>query len=173
MGFPAKLRSQIPGHKAWISLNLNRIAKAKLGASLSQLSSSSQTPTQTFSYLESVSNHVRQVGRTTVGGVTTTKYDATISLTKTAGTKTPQVKAAIAKLESELHRSSLPVQVWIDNQHRVRQISYQLSVPVAGGKTSHIDLTLGVSSYGVPVTVKAPPASQTYYATGAALHKGS
>ncbi len=169
---PASLRANIPGHKPWISLNVDKLVKTKLGASLSQLSSSSQASSQTLAYLESVSNSVKRVGTPTLHGVATTEYDATIDLTKSVKSKSPQAKAAVSKLEHEIGRSTLPAQVWIDRQHRVRQVGYQLSLKSAG-QVSHVKFTMGLSAYGVPVDVTAPPASQTYDATAAALRSGA
>ncbi len=160
---PAADRSQLPAGKTWVAINLDTVAQSKFGASLSQLSDSSTQPTQVLAYLQSVSTGgVHQAGPATIGGTPTTEYTATIDLTKAAAKRSPQAVRATKKIEAALHRSTLPLQVWIDGQHRVRQMRYELPVPTSptapsgGSITSTIDL----SHFGAPVTVQAPPAGQ-------------
>ena len=172
---PAKARTEIPGHKPWVSLNLNALYKAKLGTSLSQLSSSSQTPTQTLSYLQSVSTSgVHRIAAVNLGGVATTQYDATIDLTKVAATKDAAAKAAIANLEAELHRSTYPMQVWIDRADRVRQLAYQIAIPAtASTPSSNLAVTIGFSGFGAALHVAAPPKAQTYDITEQTVNAGT
>jgi hypothetical protein len=181
---PAALRSQIPGNKPWLSLDVNKLVQAKLGASLSQLSSSSQAPTQTLSYLQAVSSDgLVNSGSVKIGGVETTAYKASVDLDKVAASKSGAAQTAIKTLEGELHSSSLPVEVWIDAQNRVRQLTYSASVSTststtptgASGTTgsSTVTVTMGLSDFGLPVSVAVPPADQVYDATNQALAASS
>jgi hypothetical protein len=168
---PAALASQLPSGKSWLSINLDEVAQSKLGASLSQLSDSSQAATQTLSYLQSVSSSgITTVGHATVRGVQTTEYKASVDLTKAAASKSAQAQAATQKLESELGTSSLPVQVWIDAKGMARRIGYQINVPNAGdGGAASVDVTLDLYNFGVPVSVSAPPAAQVDDITSQAI----
>jgi hypothetical protein len=179
---PSSLRSQIPGDKAWLSINLNELVQAKLGATLSQLSSSSQTPTQSLGYLQAVSAAgLTKVGSPSLDGVATTEYAASIDLNKVAATKSAAAQTAIKNLEGQLGSSTLPVKVWVDAQGRVRQLSY--TVTTAGsttasasgttGSQASVTATIGFSDFGVPVNVTAPPAGETYDATNAAISASS
>jgi len=161
MELPPQLRNQVPGGKAWVSINLDKVAQAKLGASLSQLSSSSQTLGQTLTYLRSVSDTgLVRVGVATVDGVATTEYGVTVDLTKAAARESAQAQAAVRKLEMQIHRTTLPMQVWIDHQNRVRQVAYHLSVPAPAGGTDQIAVTEGISGFGAPVKISPPPAAE-------------
>ena len=112
---PAADKAQLPTGKTWISLNLNTVSEAKLGASLSQLSSSSQESTQLLSYLQSVSTSgITTVGPATIKGVPTTEYKATVDLTKAADQKSPAAQAAIKSIEAQVNATTMPVQVWLD-----------------------------------------------------------
>ena len=180
---PAADKAQLPTGKTWISMNLNTISEAKLGTSLSQLSSSSQDSTQLLSYLQSVSTSgITTVGPATIKGVPTTEYKATIDLTKQADQKSPAAQAAIKSLEAQLNATTLPVQVWLDAQGRVRQVSKQLQVSTnaqsSGGTTvpaasGSISTTVDYYDFGTPVAVQAPPASQVDDVTNQALAAAS
>jgi hypothetical protein len=170
---PAALRADIPGHKEWIGINVNTVAKVKLGATLSQLSSSSSTPTDTLAELGGVSsNGVKKVGTTTLDGVATTEYTASISLNKVAATKSAAVRSALQKLESTLGTRTVPIKVWVDAQGRVRQISYSMSFTKDGQPVS-ISMLMGLTAFNVPVHVTAPPASETYNITNKILKSGT
>jgi hypothetical protein len=169
---PAAARSQIPGHKQWVGININTVTKAKLGATLSQMSSSSEAPTDTLAQLGAVSsNGIKKVGSATLDGVRTTEYSADIDLSKTATDKPAAVKAAVQKLESALGHRSVPIKVWIDSQGRVRQISYSMTV-TENGKQFSVSLMMGLTAFNVPVHVSAPPASETFNITNKILNSG-
>ena len=159
------------------------MSEAKLGASLSQLSSSSQESTQLFSYLQSVSTSgITTVGPATIEGVPTTEYKATVDLTKAADQKSPAAQAALKSLEAPLNATTMPVQVWLDGHGRVRQVTNLLqvttnsqsngstTVPAASGSVS---TTVDYYDFGTPVTVQPPPASQVDDVTNQALASAS
>jgi hypothetical protein len=178
---PSGLRSQLPTGKSWAEIDLNTVAESKLGESLSQLSDSSQASTQTLSYLQAVSSTgITTVGSRTIRGAATTEYKASIDLTKVAAQKSPQEQAAVQTLETELHTSTMPVQVWLDAQGLVRQIAYQLnltsatSTSVSMGSTnattpSSFTATIDYYDFGAAVNVSAPPAGQVDNVTSQAL----
>jgi hypothetical protein len=180
---PSSDKAQLPAGKTWISLNLNTVAEAKLGASLAQLSSTSEESTQLLSYLQSVSSTgVSPVGPTTIKKVATTEYKATVDLTKVADQKIPAVQAAIKSLEAQLNATMLPVQVWLDTQGRVRQVSDQLQVsttPQSSNGTTvpavmgSISTTVDYYDFGTPVAVQAPPSSLVDDLTSQALAASS
>jgi hypothetical protein len=180
---PAADKGQLPSGKTWISINLNTVSEAKLGASLAQLSSTSQQSTQLLSYLQSVSSTgITTVGPATIKGVATTEYKAIIDLTKVAAQKSPAQQAAIKSLEAQLNATTLPVQVWLDGQGRVRQVSEQIQVSTTsqsnGGTTvpaasGSVSTTVDYYDFGTPVTVQAPPSSQVDDITSQALAAAS
>ena len=180
---PAADKAQLPTGKTWISMNLNTISEAKLGTSLSQLSSSSQDSTQLLSYLQSVSTSgITTVGPATIKGVPTTEYKATIDLAKVADQKSPAEQAAIKSIEAQLNATTMPVQVWLDAQGRVRQVSKQLQVSTnsqsSGGTTvpaasGSVSTTVDYYDFGTPVAVQPPPASQVDDVTNQALAAAS
>jgi hypothetical protein len=167
---PAAARNQIPGHKPWVSVNLNKISQAKLGRSFAQLASASNdNPSQVLSQLAAVSTSVAKTGRATVAGVPTTEYRARVNLhlvaAKAQATEGAKAAQAIRQEITALGTATIPVDVWIGPSHLVRQIRYHTPIPAAstGGPagTGTAVLTMTFTRFGVPVNLTPPPASQT------------
>jgi hypothetical protein len=177
---PAAARSQIPGHKAWVSVNLNKVSQAKLGVAFSQLASAgNDNPAQALSQLPAVSGGVSTAGSATVAGVPTTEYRAQVSLDKVAAKveakEGAQAAQAVRQEIKALGTATVPVEVWIDAHHLVRQIRYQAPIPAAsagaptGSRT--VVLTMTFTSFGGPVHLSPPPASQTAGITNEVLQQ--
>jgi hypothetical protein len=171
----------LAGGKQWIAVDLNQVASKQGNSGLSQLLASAPSdPSQLLMYLTAVEGQVKTVGQDTVDGAQTTHYDATIDLDKVA-TLDPGAASATKQLEQELGTNSLPVQLWVDQQNRLRKISLDENIahPVPGSTTSggtattgtngqtvnigavHVAITITMSDYGTPVNIVAPPANQT------------
>jgi hypothetical protein len=83
-----------------------------------------------------------------------------------------------------LQSSTIPLQVWLDAQGRVRQVAYQLSLPSTTGSiplpgsttaaaSSSFTATIDFYDFGIPVDVSAPPADQVFNATSQAIATAS
>lgn len=179
---PAADRSRIPGHKKWVSVNLRKVSQAKLGASFAPFSSaSSNNPSQALAQLSAVSSGVTKMGAATVAGVPTTEYRAKVNLTKVAaraqameGAKAAQ---AVRQEIKALGTTMVPVQIWIDAHHLVRQIRYQVPIPPAsaGGASGRgtAESTVTFTGFGAPVHLSPPPAGQTADITSQVLRQAS
>jgi hypothetical protein len=167
----------LPAGKSWISVDLNAVSQAKLGASLSSLTQTSQAnPAQMLSYLQAASQSgVHKAGTATLRGVPTTEYDATVDLTKLAAMqKTPAAQQAISKLAAQVGTGGYPMKVWVGQDGLVYQMQFSIdedpaaaasaagASPAAGAPTAiAVTATIQLYDYGTPVTVTAPPAQQT------------
>jgi hypothetical protein len=171
----------LAGGKQWIAMDLNQVAAKQGNTGLGQmLASAPSDPSQILAYLTAVEGQVKTVGQDTVDGAQTTHYDATIDLDKVANLH-PGAASATKQLEQQLGTNSLPIQLWVDQQNRVRKMSMDENIahPVPGATTSggtattgtngqtlsigavHVSFTIIMSDYGTPVHVVAPPANET------------
>lgn len=184
---PAALDKQIPGGKAWVSVDLNQLSEAKLGASFSSLTQTSQAdPAQILSYLQAVARSgVHKGGSAMIRGVQTTEYDATIDLGKLAAMqKTPAAQQAMAKLAAQAGTSGYPMKVWIAQDGLIHQMQFSInpqpnplmsspagtgsgSAAAAGPNAVAVTATIQLYDYGSPAPVTAPPVSQTTDLTNA------
>jgi hypothetical protein len=155
--------AQFMGGKPWLSISG--------GDELKQLGSNSfgplgqADPRQYLEYLATVSSGVEQVGNEKIAGVDTTKYHAVVQFDK-ALDQVPQStldqlgidEQALAAQLDAMHGvvgSEMPVDVWIDNDGRLRRMRMDMSV--AGEKMS---VEMNLDQYGIPVDVAAPPADE-------------
>lgn len=165
------LASKLPGGKSWIKIDLGKVALPG-GSNLSQLSQlGGFDPSALLSYLRG-SGQVTTVGTDTVRGVQTTHYKATIDLGKVAD-KLPasdraRVQAGIQSLEKSSGLKSLPVDVWIDSEHRVRRIAFNMSVGSATAAAVTVSATVDLFDYGTTPPIVPPPASQVFDLSGLA-----
>lgn len=159
---PDAIRSKVPQFsKPWIKLDLAQAAAAAGIPGLSSLVNNplSGDPSQVLQFLRA-SGNVSDVGTETVDGFRTTHYRATISLDRVADALPPgsrnAAKQAITQLEATTHVSQLPVDAWVDGQHRVRRMRISLTESVGGGQTLSVLFRLDIPEYG-PQPVPAPP----------------
>lgn len=136
-------------------------------------------PTSIMGLLEEYGTDVVDVGTEQLRGVPTRHVRTTLDLEKLMalgkdalskqapelGDLSGQLDSAMGQLTSSL---SIPVDVWIDQDHRVRQVTVQadLSKSPTGARGSadlskaDISATIELYDYDEPVDITAPPADQ-------------
>lgn len=107
------------------------------------------------------------LGRSNIGGISTTEYRATVSEVKLfllgASTKGGLTYIAYRMAQSNSLLLALPVEVWVDAKGQILQARAK-SNPVAPNDlpvalaSSGESATISISDFGVPVRVSAPPA---------------
>lgn len=95
------------------------------------------------------SSDLRNEGSAQVGGVASTHY--TMQLDPAKGTGNAQLDGVLALLGT----AKLPVELWLDGQHRPVQLIIHVSL--AG---SSFPITVQVGDFDAPLTITAPPAAQ-------------
>lgn len=96
--------------------------------------------------------------------------------------RSPAEQAAVKTVEAQLNARTMPEQIWLDAQGRVRRISTQLrvstiaqssgstTIPTASGSGT---TTVDSCDFGTPVSVRPPPASPVDDVTSLAVAAGS
>jgi hypothetical protein len=159
MHLPAALTKQLPGGRPWLKLDLEK-ALRKQGVDLGSLQSTSNTdPTQVLDNLRGAGD-VKRVGDEKVRGTPTTHYKATIDLRK-AAEKAPAAqrdaaRRSVEQLEKLAGTTTIPAEVWIDKQSRLRRMSIRQNV-----KGQPFAMTMDLYDFGAREAIKPPPASQT------------
>lgn len=140
-------------------------------------SATGSDPAQALSQLAAVSSRVTRTGTAVIGGVPTTAYRAEENLDKVAARLQARVGAKAAQAFRQeakvLRTSTLPVRIWVDAHHLVRQIRYQVPIPDSSGSApaGTTTATITFSRYGVPVALTPPPASETADVTSRVLQQ--
>jgi hypothetical protein len=152
---PAAATSKITGGKPWIKIDTTKIPRGAGDGTNEAPDASAQ-----LAYLGHA-QRVTKVGTETVDGAATTHYRVAVP---------PQTFATSGMTAGK----SVPVDVWIDAQHRVRQEKLSVVLTADGSsastsgsapKTLGMTMTLHLSDFGTPVRVTAPPAGQVTDAT--------
>jgi hypothetical protein len=160
------LQTALPQLKPWIKVDLSEAGKS-LGLDLDALMQlSNQTdPTKALDYLRAAGK-VDELGDATVRGVKTTRYKGSIDLElyatqleKKGGGKA--AARAIRKVIELAGTSTMPVELWIDDDSLVRRMVWEQAVAAAGQTASTVKATMDLFDYGVAVKVVTPAADQT------------
>lgn len=153
--------ARLAGGKRWVELNMSH---AISGAGFSSLPTATD-PTQFVDYLRAVSSGITKVGGATVRGVATTHYHAIVDLGKyprlVAPSQRPSVAAGVKELEAALGGHTIPLDVWIDGQRRIRRLRTAFGECISGVHLA-FSMTADLFDYGPQPRPKIPPASQTY-----------
>jgi len=167
---PDEFAAQVSGSKPWLRVDLDALYGQQYGDAPVQ-GGASGDPTCQLEYLRGVSDSVEKIGEERVRGVQTTRYEAIVDLNKEVAGLDAGVKEANQELVKRLGTSKLPVEVWIDEENRVRHYALDVSVPMpknaASPNASQGDdrlrtrMVIEYYDFGTPVDVQAPPEDQT------------
>lgn len=171
MKMPKDFVAQMPGAKPWVEADLEDLYGQQSGSVPGQMEMGKpQDPTRQLEYLRGVSDSVEKVGTERVRGTQTTHYRAMIDLKKAAAEEGAEAQEAQDEVVEKLGTDKLPVEVWLDDQNRVRRFALDLNVPApenaASPNASPEDATMRTQmvaeyyDFGTSVDVQAPPPDQ-------------
>lgn len=146
----------------WIEFDLTKAAEES-GMDLSSLQSNN--PSSALELLDQMGNPT-ELGFEDVGGVKTKHYSVTLEVRDVLA-KQGAIKDA-TKLDKvlELVGEEMPMDVWVDEDNRVRQMKYSLDFSQAGGDTGlgaagKMDFTMRFTEFGGPVDIAIPGDDET------------
>lgn len=161
---PKGEKSGLPGGKTWIKIDLAKAAKQGGGTG------EASDPADSAAFAKAVSDkQVKKLGNEQVGGTDTTRYRVRIDVDKLA-----TGDQAAAKQMKEQLGSSIPMDLWLDDQGRIRrqQLETEIKAPTdnsAGGAgKAKVNTVIEYRDFGTEVNAKAPPAGDTADMTGKA-----
>jgi hypothetical protein len=157
------LTAGLPGGKHWVKVDLEALGR-KQGfdfAQLQQLGGGSD-PSQWLTYLKNAGS-VERLGAEEINGTATTHYRATIDLDKLASAH-GGAAASVGQLEQIMGSTTLPTDIWVDGQGRVRRqaLDYSISQPTP----MRFAFTIDYERFGVPVDLHRPDAGDTIDLSG-------
>lgn len=169
---PEDFVAQMPDAKPWMEMDLDAMYEQQTGSVPGQMEmGDAQDPTRQLEYLRGVSDSVEKVEMESVRGTQTTRYRATINLKKAAAEEGAEARKAHDEMTRQLGASKFPVEVWLDEQNRIRRYALDMTVPMpenaASPSASGEDATMRTQmvaeyyDFGTSVNVQAPPPDQT------------
>lgn len=158
----AQLSQLLGAGRKWLRIDAAKVGEAA-GLDVSALTQPGQDPTQAVRQLKAVGAGVEKVGREDVRGVATMRYRATVDLRRypalAPAADRAAARAAIERLIELTGASTIPVDVWIGKDDRVRRVTQKLSLKGAGGPSA-IEQRFELYDFGTKVDIKIPPPSQ-------------
>jgi hypothetical protein len=167
---PGSLVSSLSNGKPWISLDVGKLSQQGDGSLQQLMTDSPSDPSTVLGFLRGAGSQVNTIGPDTVDGAKTTHYQVILDLDKASQGQSQQTRQATQALEQELGTHSLPAQVWLDDQGRLRKfmVDETLNGTMPGNTSTtkptgpiHFQSTAVLSDFGTPVNVTPPPAGQT------------
>ncbi len=168
--------SSLTGGKSWIETSASSLSSLMGSAGNSLPLSTLTDPAGLFGMLGSLGSPVTTVGPVQLHGESTTEYRTTLSVADIVskegqGTAGSSVSGDLAKALQQLGAPEVPVTVWVGSDSMIRQLSVDVDLSHASltgalgalasgsGSGTTLNLTVGLSHYGQPVSVSVPPAS--------------
>jgi hypothetical protein len=154
---------RLPATRPWLRVDYGQTVHRQ-GIAVGTLTLD-QDPGQYLEFLRGAAGKTTKVGKETVGGVATTHYSTTIELFDFPKSYTGDRKFAAEQLADRIvqltQRSSFPTDVWVDDQGRVRQLTFDYAIPgSATGTPIDYRVRLRYSGFGSQARVLLPPANQ-------------
>ncbi|MBO2451335.1 LppX_LprAFG lipoprotein [Actinomadura barringtoniae] len=155
--------SQMGGNKAqmkpWLKISLAQLGQ-KAGLNFDQLMEQARQadPAQNTKLLTS-SKDVKEVGKETIDGVSTTHYRGTYRMADAISKLSPEQRQAYEKLMAKAGGAgsqAMPFDLWVDGQ----QLPKKMTMSMAMTATEKMNMTMTYKDYGKPVDITAPPADQ-------------
>ena len=162
---------RLPGGARWMKVDLKQLGGVA-GIDVQSLTSGESNPAQFLEYLRAHGGSVHTVGSAMLHGVHTTRYQGSIDLHQIAEalpeSERGAAQAQLDKLSSQIGLSSIPFEVWVDDQHRVRRIELNISINAAG-QQGGMRMTIDLSGFGATSMVTVPAASEVFSAPTGSL----
>lgn len=154
-----------PGTKPWIKMDLQKLGEESGMDFGSMMQSGSSDPSQMLEWLRGVSGDVQVVGEEDVRGVTAIHYAGTIDFNKVADQAPAelrdQLKASIDMMRKALGTSTVPFDVWIDEQGRAVRMQQSFEFKQGATQGASMSMTVDIFDFGTEVDIQIPPPSQT------------
>lgn len=151
----------------WIELDLQE-AGEELGLDFQALidASKRQSPSEALDQLRAVAD-VQELGAETVRGVDTRRLRAIVDVERYADLLEDEGEAAAAETIRRTfgltRQRTIPMELWIDEDDRIRRITWTEAIPAdlpKGSPKASVTMTMELYDFGAPVRVERPPADQ-------------
>jgi hypothetical protein len=154
------LTQLVSSDRPWLKLDLEAARRAGRTdlAQLIQLGESE--PTQVVELLRGTTKGVDDVGTERVRGTRTTHYELVLDLGRAVEKASDGARASVESLITRGRSLRLPADVWIDEEGRMRKMTYGLelaSSSTTGTREDRMTVSMELYEFGIDVDVQAPP----------------
>lgn len=140
------------GGRPWLKMDAG---SASAESAVPGLDEPVNDPRAMLDALQAVTGEVEEVGRETVRGTETRHLRGEVDLSQAQDQLPEARRKDFEALREQFGRPTLPLDAWVDDEDRVRRLTYSLE---AGGRPLRVELEL--FDFGVEVVVARPAASE-------------
>jgi hypothetical protein len=121
-----------------------------------------QDPSVNLQLLRGTTEDVQSHGDTDLDGETVQHYEVTVDIERAAAQADPEARDAVAAIGEQTGSTTIDMEVWIDDQDRIRRIFHSVDLSEAEVFTQDtapegtIDITLDLYDFGQPVEIAEP-----------------
>ena len=158
------IAKELPDGKTWVKGNAREFSKTGTSG-LDQFGTlSGMDPRDVFGFLKAVSGSIDAVGSEKVRGVSTSHYRATLNPAKLTALVPAEQRQSLAGVDEAARQAgltALPLDVWVDEDQRIRRLSIDLDAKMPGSdKSIKASFVVELYDYGMPLVLDLPPADQ-------------
>lgn len=156
----AMSQGNLPDGKTWVKIDMQKALKSG-GVDLAPfMNGGSSDPSAQLQQLKAMGD-IEQAGTEDVGGVQTTHYKGVVDLRKAADRLPADQRDAARRSADKLAQlaggtSTIPTQLWIDDQGRIRRLKQ--TIPTAAGD---VTTTVEYSDFGRTEAIDIPAGDET------------
>src|SRR5262249_7129611 len=136
------------------------------GGALSGAMNASQDPASQLKLLTALAG-AKEVGKEKIDGAQTTHYHGELDYKQVAKSGPEDLRKTAELALKVMANTTIPVDVWLDDQGRVRRQKLELNTKELNGSPAQTQtMTIGYSDFGIDASaIKAPADSDAYDAT--------
>jgi hypothetical protein len=149
------------GGKDWVAIDLNDVVPGF--ESIAELGSGQNDPSRAFEYLKGASD-VELVGTEDMDGEATTHFRGSLDLER-ALAQLPadaqeEVRATMDQFQSQFGTTSMPFEVWVDDQGRIRRMTYEVETSPDAAQAFSLSTTMDITDYEADLDFDVPSREQ-------------
>lgn len=148
----------------WLKMDMEKMTGLQGMESLQQMNND---PSKQMEMLRGVSDDVEEVGTEELRGTSTTHYKATVDVDKALEQMPEEARASFKKTYEMMGTTSIPTEVWIDDDGLLRRQKFEVDLSKAKGALApggqaptNMAFDIEFYDFGAEVDVEPPPASE-------------
>jgi hypothetical protein len=140
--------------KDWILIDLSDVAPG-LEEDFADLAQGRNDPTQALGYLKGAAD-VELVGPDSIDGMETTHYRGTVDLEKAVAEVQAGAREEVRQAIEEFGRTTLPFDVWLDDEGRLRRMTYSITSAPGAPQSFSMVITMDITAYDAELDFETP-----------------
>ena len=145
------------GDKEWVMIDLSDVVAGY--EAFADLGTGQNDPSQAFEYLKGAED-VKLLGTEDIDGEATQHLSGTLDLQRAVeelpADAQEELRTTMQELEQQIGQTSMPFEVWVDDQGRVRRMTYTMETGPDAPQAVSLAMTLDITDYDADLDFDVP-----------------